>query len=1050
MTAEGSTNAIQKIGRYRVTGELGRGGMGVVYRGEDRLIGRRVAIKTLTEVTPELRERFYIEARSGILSHPNIVTVYELGEHEGRPFIAMEFVEGDSLEKLLRLRKRLPLLEALSIVEQLCAGLGYAHGHGVVHRDVKPANVLMRPDGRVTIVDFGIARLADQAQQLTKTDTLLGSIHYIAPERLKGEASDGRADIWSVGVMLYEMLTGELPFKGSDLSSLYLVIHEPHVPLAEYVQDLPEGLSRVLDKALAKHVDVRYATAEEMAFDLQELAAGLKQDRVGTLIETARRLTEESQYASARTVLLQAQRIDPANIGTKTLLSDVQDRLSHMQRGEQLRQFVEQAQDAANGRRWNDAVELFQQARQLDAENAFNLDERLQQARKEKVQQQRVLALWKQAEEARNLGDLRKAQDYLGQALQIDDRSTELRNAYSDVLRELKRKQQQLRVEELLRSAREESGKQRYTEAIARLREAAEIDPVHAEVQELLFSVTARQKEDRRQQVLDQAASDVRESLDREDFGSAEDQVTRALETLPGDRLLLRLKSENEGKKRDVDVQRMVRSAVLEAQELFADHPERALRVIEQGLKDAPDSTALIQSRARLLGHLKDLEKSSTRAPAMEEAHAAQKARQHGESQRVLEPTLLEHGPSEDLQQQLSPAKAEQATGEQNAQRDAALREMHEPLQTAQFPPVIDGFEPLASANNDAGLTRLLEKTRRKQDEGEGKFSLTAQLTEVPLNVQLGEAPSSPQKQSQEVRATENTDSPEAQSRRAAEIRTAVEKAVAECDRAIARSELDQCIRPLDDLAKQYGESPALATAKEECESKREHKATQVLRDALQTAQRQLRNSSAKKAEAALKGVEYALPFAGADVRSEWQRLKRECAAALIFGPSMAGRSQLGPKQPIPKSTAPAKRGKGRWYIAGSAIAVAALAVLGVSHRHNEVPAPKKAEAVYAPAPAPAPPAVAVERTDVEINASPWAKVVSFQDKTGKSIALPDGDQTTPLRLDGVDSGTYEVTFAGADGKQQTVECNISAGEHLCAADLRSLDTEQLLMGEQQ
>jgi len=284
MTTVASSKPIEKIGRYRITGELGRGGMGIVYQGEDRLIGRKVAIKTLTEVTPELRERFYLEARSGILSHQNIVTVYELGEHEEIPFIAMEFIDGDSLEKILRAQKRVPLLEALSVVEQICAGLGYAHGHGVVHRDVKPANVLVRPDGRVTIVDFGIARLSDQTRQLTKTDTLLGTFHYISPERLKGEAIDGRADIWSVGVMLYEMLTGELPFKGRDVSALYRVIHEPYVPLAEYMQDLPKDLSRVLEKALAKQVDNRYATAEEMAFDLHVLAQGLKYDRVGSLL----------------------------------------------------------------------------------------------------------------------------------------------------------------------------------------------------------------------------------------------------------------------------------------------------------------------------------------------------------------------------------------------------------------------------------------------------------------------------------------------------------------------------------------------------------------------------------------------------------------------------------------------------------------------------------------------------------------------------------------------------------------------------------------------
>ena len=390
MSTEAPVRATQMIGRYHVLGEVGRGGMGIVYRAEDRLIGRQVAIKTLTEVTPELRERFYIEARSGILSHQNIVTVYELGEHESSPFIAMEFIDGDSLEQVLRERKRLPLLEGLAIVEQLCAGLGYAHGHGVVHRDVKPANVLVRPDGRVTIVDFGIARLADQTRQLTKTDTLLGTVHYIAPERLKGDLSDGRADVWSVGVMLYEMLTGQLPFKGSDISSLYRVIHEPYVPLAEHVQDMPEGLSQVLDRALAKQVDDRYATAEEMAFDLQMLGEGLKHDRVATLLDTARRLTGERQFVSARTVLLQAQRIDPSNTDTKALLGEVQEQLSHTQRGEQVRQMVEQAQGASQDRRWDDAVVLLEQARKLDSKNLYNLTEQLDLAQKGAARAQAV------------------------------------------------------------------------------------------------------------------------------------------------------------------------------------------------------------------------------------------------------------------------------------------------------------------------------------------------------------------------------------------------------------------------------------------------------------------------------------------------------------------------------------------------------------------------------------------------------------------------------------------------------------------------------------
>jgi len=904
MTAEVSNNPITKIGRYRITGELGRGGMGIVYQGEDRLIGRRVAIKTLTEVTPELRERFYLEARSGILSHPNIVTVYELGECEGSPFIAMEFIEGDSLEKLLRAQKRLSLLEALSIVEQICAGLGYAHGHRVVHRDVKPANILVRPDGRVTIVDFGIARLADQTKQLTKTDTLLGTFHYIAPERLKGEASDGKADIWSVGVMLYEMLTGELPFKGRDVSALYRVIHEPYVPLAEHIQDMPDDLSRVLDKALAKQLDARYATAEEMAFDLHVLAQGLKHDRVGSLLETARRLTDQSQFTSARTVLLQAKRIDPANTDAKSLLGDVQDRISQLHRGEQLRQIIEQVQDSESGKRWSDAVVLLQQAQKLDTENAFNLDERLQNAQEEKSQQQRVSELWKRADEARNFGDLTGAQDYLGQALQIDNRNTELQNAYSDLLRELKQ-QQRLRLGEPLRSAREENERQRYTESISHLLEAAEIDPAHPEVQSLIIFARARQKEEQQQQVSDLTKSTVREALDQEDSNSAEDHATRPLKMLPADGSPLKLQAEVEDKKREIDIEQEVTASV------------------------------------------------------------------------------SNHG-------------------------------------------------PLANVNNGADSTKLLQIPQQPPDESVGGDGLTLPFSEALLKAQLGEAPSIRLDQSRELRSKQDELTAKAKDEG---LQTALKGAVTACDAAIDANEFDHCLRSLDDLEKQHPGNGALAAARKTCESKREQKATQLLQGAIQVALQQLRKNSAKRAEEVLREVEYALPHVALDVRNDWKRLKVESG------------TPLRAKQPASTSVIPAKRGNVGLYAMGVTIAVVLLVVGKVSHLWHGTPAPPKPNVVGAPASTPA--ASGAISIDLEINASPWAKVLSVQDKSGKSIALPDRDSTTPLRLDAIDSGIYEVTLAGPDNKQRTVECSVSSSEHLCSADMGSPSVKQVLMGEQ-
>ena len=923
---------VMEIGRYRITGELGRGGMGIVYRAEDPLIGRDVAIKTLTVVTPELRERFYLEAKSGILSHPNIVTVYELGEHEGSPFIAMEFIAGESLEKMLRRLKHLPVLDAISIVEQLCAGLGHAHGRGVVHRDVKPANILVQPDWRVTVVDFGIARLVDQSRQLTKTGALLGTFHYIAPERLKGEPSDGRADIWSTGVMLYEMLTGELPFKGTDISSLYRVINEPFDSLSEIVHELPDGLSVILERALAKKPEDRYSTAEEMAFDLHVISHTLRHDRVSALLETARRLAEEQQFTGARTVLLQAQQIDPGNLDIKALMNDVQDRLNRLQRGEQLRQIVEQAQTALAERRWDDAIIGFQQAQKIDTDNLFGLNERLQEAQENRLQQQKIAALWEQARDARSRGDLSGAQEFLGQALRIDEHSTDLRNAYSLILREIRRQQQTIQVEELLRIAQESFSNRHYTEALSRLREAAEIDPAHAEVQHLLFTALTRQKEQQRQHLLEKMAAEIEDSLDRDDFAQAQDRIARGLDTLPGEGLLLRLKAEGELRKREFDTQQVVRIVVLRAQELFAEHPEQALEAIERGLEQATGNGTLLQAKARVQEHLRTVERNSDRAESLIQAHVAMEARNFAEARRVLDDAILRHGTNEDLDQLLTMAKQEQAREEQE----------------------------------------------------------------------------------------------QAKVREAAEVRAAVDEAIAAFDRLLATGDLKRCMNALDDVAIAHGES-SVAAPRLECETNRRRKADQILRDAIESARQSVVQGSFREGSGVLRRAETAVPFASPAVRSDHDRLTEECKAG--------SRKIRRPARAI------TSRKRGVLYIAASvgAAAVAAAVLFHVSHRETPVVST-----------APVKPAAVVERTDMEINASPWAKVLRVQDQAGKDSALSDVGQSTPLRLDGVKPGKYKVTFADTRGQQKTVDCNLSTVAHLCTADMGIPDIQQILTGERQ
>src|SRR5438477_2874185 len=224
----------QQIGRYEILEEIGRGAMGVVFKGRDPLIGRDVAVKTIAAGAAEsadLLARFHREAKAaGGLQHPNIVTIYEMAESAGTPFIAMEYLEGEGLEKLIARKPALPLATRVGYVVQACRALEYAHRRGVIHRDVKPANIMVTRDGVVKVVDFGIARLADTSK--TQTGALLGTLAYMSPEQLRGEHADACCDVWALGVVFYELIAYRRPFTGENHAALLLsILHKEPTPI---------------------------------------------------------------------------------------------------------------------------------------------------------------------------------------------------------------------------------------------------------------------------------------------------------------------------------------------------------------------------------------------------------------------------------------------------------------------------------------------------------------------------------------------------------------------------------------------------------------------------------------------------------------------------------------------------------------------------------------------------------------------------------------------------------------------------------------------------
>jgi beta-lactam-binding protein with PASTA domain/predicted Ser/Thr protein kinase len=265
-------------GRYRIIRKLGAGGMANVYLAEDQELGRQVAIKILDDrhaADDSFIERFRREAKNAAgLSHPNIVSIYDRGEAEGTYYIAMEYLSGRSLKELIVGRGPTPIRIAIDYTRQILAALGFAHRHGIVHRDIKPHNVVVDADGRVKVTDFGIARSG--ASQMTEAGSIIGTAHYLSPEQARGSPVDQRSDVYSVGIVLYEMLTGKVPFTGeSPLEIAMKHLSEVPVPPSELRDDVPEDLDLIALRALAKDPEDRYQTAEEMDADLGRVARGL-------------------------------------------------------------------------------------------------------------------------------------------------------------------------------------------------------------------------------------------------------------------------------------------------------------------------------------------------------------------------------------------------------------------------------------------------------------------------------------------------------------------------------------------------------------------------------------------------------------------------------------------------------------------------------------------------------------------------------------------------------------------------------------------------------
>jgi serine/threonine protein kinase len=293
---------MQTIGRYELIEKLGQGGMGAVYRARDTLLQRIVAVKviaTTIDQNEELRERFFREARAaGQLSHKNIITIHDLGEHEGQPYLAMEYLQGQDLLARMQSPQRMSLRRRVDIAIDICEGLDFAHVHGVVHRDIKPANIFITDAGTVKILDFGLARLV--TSELTRSNMMMGTINYMAPEQIRGEKIDHRADIFSTAVVVYELLSGRRAFDADSFAAtLYKILQEFPEPLQQIDPSIPSDLVRIVERALSKARDERYQHMSEMLLELslfRQQLAGMESPAGGRMAPTELRTPSDKPF----------------------------------------------------------------------------------------------------------------------------------------------------------------------------------------------------------------------------------------------------------------------------------------------------------------------------------------------------------------------------------------------------------------------------------------------------------------------------------------------------------------------------------------------------------------------------------------------------------------------------------------------------------------------------------------------------------------------------------------------------------------------------------
>ena len=881
-----ASNVPAKIGKYDVIDVIGRGGMGVVYKAIDPHLDRQVAIKMMTSGfvdNPDLLKRFFREAQSlGSLQHPNIVTVYDLGDFGGNPYMVMELMEGEGLDTVLAGRRQLSALEKTNIIVQVCNGLSYAHGRGIVHRDIKPANIMLGKDGSVKLFDFGIAHIGDHS--VTKTGQIVGTLSYMSPEQVNGKPVDARTDLFSTGVVLYQLFTNHLPFEGeSTAATLLKIIYDPPPPLKNFLSSYPPELETVLGRALAKDREERYHSADEFALDLSQLQVQLKQELIGQHMQEVSRLLERSDLYKAKEYLIQVLKVDQQHAKATQLLREVQARIKKEEVGEQVRKLRQRAEESAAREQFEAAQDFVEQALVIDKTNTelLRLRESLKGAA---LRAQKLHGALRRAETSHQDGELDTAKQAIEEALEIAPDDPQVKTLNRVIQRDWTERSRQRQMENYLFEARQDISSRKFTAALEILKLAEELDPRAPQVHALIESAAAGRDQERRRKDLEAISRDIEDALNRDDYRAACQKADEGLARFPEERTLIKLKALAERQRQIEERKQFIDEQLAVSRKLLQEGRNEELLTLLEGALAKIGPEPRLQSLLTIVKENVQRERlERKKSEFLQKAKESLRNKRYDSAIHTLESARSELRNEPEIDDLLQFVREEAVTEQRRRIAEAAAEKAHVFIAEQKYEDAIRLLESTLRETPDEELRIALSETRQAAVEYQQKLDATVSAAEKLL--QAGKA-------NEALRLLESQ--PTAYFRHPAlakildNARNETER-LRKVDREIERSQqiLDQedydgARLVLDQCKAIHGSSPELEAQVRNIENKRVAAASRKVEKAIGDA-RIL--TMAAEYRAALDKLQSVADFANdipASLRSEYRTLQQQNSSGLI------------------------------------------------------------------------------------------------------------------------------------------------------------------------